>query len=68
MVKPSEEIIREFTKLSWANRSVIKEIAVQALLDKGEHYPTTQHINNSIVSLYNSCGSFDVAIESAWDG
>ena len=67
MVKPSEEIITEFTKLSWANRSVIKEIAVRALLDTGELRPTIQLVNNSIVSLYNLGGSFDAVIESAWD-
>ena len=60
------EIIQAYKDLPWVERSLIKELAVQTLLDEGAKEIGTSDVNCSIVSLYNSHGSFASVIKEAW--
>jgi|LauGreDrversion4_2_1035121.scaffolds.fasta_scaffold69638_3 hypothetical protein len=60
------KIIQAYKDLSWVERSLIKEIAVQTLLDQGATEIGTSDVNCSIVSLYNSCGNFSNIVEKSW--
>jgi len=57
------KIIQAYKDLSWVERSLIKELAVQTLLDQGAIEIGTSDVNCAIVSLYNSRGGFAGVIE-----
>ena len=57
------EIIQTYKALPWVERSLIKELAVQTLLDGGATEIGTSDVNCAIVSLYNSRGGFVGVIE-----
>lgn len=65
-MKEFKEIMKEYIGLSWVERSIVREIAVQSLLDAGTTEVGTSDVNCSIVSLYNSYGSFARIVEEAW--
>ena len=64
--KSHAEIMKEYKSLSWAERSIVRELAVQSLLDTGSTEVGTSDVNCSIVSLYNSYGSFANIVKEGW--
>ena len=60
------KIIQAYKDLPWVERSLIKELAVQTLLDEGATEIGTSDVNCSIVSLYNSYGNFSDIVEKSW--
>jgi len=65
-MKEFKEILEMYKELSWIDRSLIRELAVQSLLDAGATEVGTSDVNCAIVSLYNSHGSFTNIVEEAW--
>ncbi len=60
------KIIQAYKELPWLERSLIKELAVQSLLDAGAAEVGTSDVNCAIVSLFSSHGSFAGVIEGSW--
>lgn len=57
------KIIQAYKDLSWVERSLIKELAIQTFLDEGSAEIGTSDVNCAIVSFYNSRDGFADAIE-----
>jgi len=57
------EILEEYKELPFLERSLIRQIASESLVEAGAGEVGTSDVHNEIISLYNRFGDFDLIIE-----
>lgn len=57
------EILEEYQELLFVERSLIRQIASESLVEAGAEEVGTSDVHNEIINLYNRFGDFELIIE-----
>ena len=57
------EILEEYKELPFIERTLVRQIASQSLVEAGAQEVGTSDVHNEIINLYNRFGDFDLIIE-----
>ena len=66
-MKTFESIMTEYKQLPLTERSLVRQVAVAKLLEYIPEEIGSSDVNHSIVSLYNSEGSFNAIVDNCLD-
>jgi hypothetical protein len=66
-MKTFESIMTEYKQLPLTERSLVRQVAVAKLLEYSPEEIGSSDVNHSIVSLYNSEGSFNAIVDNCLD-